>query len=57
MTLDEAIVHCEEVARKNLDKGDVKCEKCAEQHLQLAKWLKELKGYKQEGKHDGTGHN
>jgi len=57
MTLDEAIAHCEEVARENLDKGDVECEKCAEQHLQLAKWLKELKGYKQEGKHDGTRHN
>ena len=36
MTLEEAIDHCEEVAKKE-------CGKCAEEHLQLAKWLKELK--------------
>jgi len=58
MTLDEAIIHCEEVTRENLEhKDNAECVKCAEQHLQLAKWLKELKDYKQEGKHDGTGHN
>lgn len=49
MTLDEAIAHCEEVARKNLEhKDDAECAKCAEQHLQLAQWLKELRGYKPE---------
>ena len=36
MTLEEAIDHCEEVAKKE-------CGECAEEHLQLAKWLKELK--------------
>lgn len=36
MTLDEAIAHCEEVA-KSL------CGECAKQHKQLAEWLKELK--------------
>lgn len=36
MTLEEAIDHCEEVAK-------IECGKCAEEHLQLAKWLKELK--------------
>lgn len=55
MTLDEAIKHCEEVAEKN-DKIadayknglgiDVDCRKCAEEHRQLASWLRELKAYK-----------
>ena len=36
MTLEEAIDHCEEVAK-------IECGECAEEHLQLAKWLKELK--------------
>lgn len=36
MTLDEAIEHCEEVATKN-------CSECAEEHKQLAKWLRTLK--------------
>lgn len=37
MTLDEAILHCEEVASR--------CDsrKCADDHRQLAEWLKELK--------------
>ena len=35
MTLDEAIKHCE-------DKS-VGCGKCADEHRQLAEWLKELK--------------
>lgn len=39
MTLDEAILHCEEVA------NDKTCcvEDCANEHKQLAEWLKELK--------------
>lgn len=42
MDLDEAIKHAEEVARENRNKG---CDGCAEQHDQLAKWLKELRVY------------
>ena len=37
MTLDEAIKHAEEVAEEK------RCEKCGEEHRQLAEWLKELK--------------
>ena len=36
MTLDEAIIHCKDVANS-------KCDKCGEEHRQLAEWLKELK--------------
>ena len=36
MTLDEAIRHCYEVAGR-------KCDDCGKEHLQLAKWLEELK--------------
>lgn len=52
MTLDEAIKHAEEVAVENLEKtksrnaGDpiaINCFECAEEHRQLAEWLKELK--------------
>lgn len=52
MSLDEAIKHAEEVAEENqaiVDSCDyygenmAKCEKCAEEHRQLAEWLKELK--------------
>lgn len=53
MTLDEAIKHAEEVAEinqaiaYNTDDGNwmdiAQCEKCAEEHRQLAEWLKELK--------------
>jgi len=35
MTLDEAIAHAEEVAEG--------CSKCADEHRQLADWLKELR--------------
>jgi len=40
MTLDEAIKHCEEIAYS-------KCDKCGEEHKQLAEWLKELKERKE----------
>lgn len=41
MTLDEAIIHAEEVAdRCEVTDGDCKC---AAEHRQLAEWLKELK--------------
>lgn len=58
LTLEEAIVHTKEVAEKNyrgadfesLDSidDDIKanCIKCAKEHEQLAKWLEELKSYK-----------
>ena len=36
ITIDEAIEHCYEVA-------DKKCDDCGKEHLQLAKWLEELK--------------
>ena len=37
MTLDEAIIHCKEKA------CSCQIKTCAEDHLQLAKWLEELK--------------
>lgn len=37
MTLDQAIKHCYEVVEKE------QCCACAEEHLQLAEWLEELK--------------
>lgn len=56
MTLDEAIIHAEETA----EEIDNACEhyeiagvnvgngrRCAEEHRQLAEWLKELKRYKE----------
>ena len=66
MTLDEAIKHAEEVANvcefeaRKYDMTDayeshVACQegKCAEEHRQLAEWLKELKQLKKQTK---TGH-
>ena len=52
MTLDEAIKHAEEVAEGH---EKIKCIKavtleeckCAEEHRQLAEWLKELKMYRE----------
>ena len=41
MTLDEAIKHCEKVASRCTTNRF-----CAEEHRQLAEWLKELKAYK-----------
>ena len=40
MTLDDAIKHCQKVAKES------DCE-CANEHKQLAEWLKELKKFKQ----------
>ena len=41
MTLDEAIIHCEEVAdRCDVTDGNIKC---ANEHRQLAEWLKDYK--------------
>ena len=69
MNLDEAIQHCEEVARQNeedailysnckkyktnlyeiglAENAEKKCCKCADEHRQLAEWLKELKAYRE----------
>lgn len=59
LTLEEAIVHTKEVEDMNyndaekFDSNDsvenymkANCMKCAEEHEQLAKWLEELKSYK-----------
>jgi len=46
MTIDEAIKHAEEVASRLFD-DRVHCIKCAEEHQQLAAWLKELKQLKE----------
>lgn len=52
MTLDEAIKHCEEVAEEqeklckvndSFNFSQPKWEECANEHRQLAEWLKELK--------------
>lgn len=59
LILEEAIIHAKEVAEKNYRGADfesidsidddikVNCVKCAEEHEQLAKWLEELKSYKE----------
>ena len=55
MTLDEAIKHAEEVMVENLEKTRgrnasdpiaINCFECAEEHRQLAEWLRELKAYR-----------
>ena len=63
MTLEEAIKHCEEVARENeasieyytiqgdkewLDECEKDCIECANEHRQLAEWLRELKWYRED---------
>ena len=40
MTLEEAILHAEDVAKS------AGCKECREEHTQLANWLKELKAIK-----------
>jgi hypothetical protein len=59
LKLEEAIVHAKEVAEKNYRGADFEsidyidddiktnCIKCAEEHMQLAEWLEELKSYKE----------
>lgn len=63
LTLEEAIAHAKEIAEKNyrgaefesIDSidDDIKtnCIKCAEEHMQLVKWLEELKSYKEAEEH------
>jgi hypothetical protein len=57
LTLEEAITHCIEVAEKNeasykaesaLGLGGYDCKKCADDHRQLAEWLRELKWYRED---------
>lgn len=43
MTLDEAIKHADDVAKDM----ELCCEECANDHRQLAKWLRELKSLKE----------
>ena len=56
LDLESAIKHCEEVAEKNDKIADTfeyplktksDCKECAKEHRQLAKWLRELKCYKE----------
>ena len=56
MTIDEAIIHAEEVAENNEKIADTfeyslktksDCKKCASDHRQLAEWLRELKEYRE----------
>lgn len=44
MEIDEAIKHAEQVAELN----EAECFECAEEHRQLAKWLKELKALREQ---------
>lgn len=58
LTLEEAIIHAKEVSEKNYRCADFEsidsidddiktnCIKCAKEHMQLVKWLEELKSYK-----------
>lgn len=50
MIIDEAIKHAEEVAEEhtkyNRYGGFESCDECAEEHRQLAEWLKELRVFK-----------
>ena len=59
MTIDEAIKHCEEVTEEqeklckvndSFNFSQPKWKKCAEEHRQLAEWLKELKDFKEKDK-------
>ena len=69
MTLDEAIKHAEEVAEEKLNnainirnkmksetalENAKECEKCADEHRQLAEWLKDYKRLKEQ--EPKTGH-
>ena len=44
MTLAEAIKHCEKTKDRNASEN---CFECADEHRQLAEWLKELKAHRE----------
>lgn len=46
MTIEDAIKHAEEVAQES------RCRACADEHRQLAKWLKELKRLRERQPHE-----
>lgn len=57
MTIDGAIAHAREVAKRRMAEYEnhydkdahyypTQCKKCAEEHIQLAEWLEELKQYR-----------
>ena len=57
MTLDEAIKHAEEVAEEKENEGKLLCQSegasigcltCAEEHRQLAEWLRDYKRLKEQ---------
>ena len=58
MTLEEAILYCEEVAEINQSIADntdhnnwmdiAKCDKCADEYHQVAEWFRELKQYREQ---------
>lgn len=57
MNLDEAIKHCEEVMVENLEKTKdrnasdpiaINCFECADEHRQLAEWLRDYKRLKEQ---------
>lgn len=63
MELDEAIKHCEDKAKElrkekrimaltGREQEWADCLQCAEEHEQLAKWLTELKEYREANKRD-----
>lgn len=45
MDLESAIQHCKDQVQEQAKKG---CYSCAEEHQQLAEWLKELKAYREQ---------
>ena len=56
MKIEEAINHCEEVMIENLEKTKdrnasdpiaINCGECADNHRQLAEWLKELQAHRE----------
>ena len=49
LTLDEAIIHAHETAKRIEKEG---CIHCANEHKQLAAWLEELKSYKKYNEED-----
>lgn len=63
MTLEEAIKHAEEIIVENLEKTKgrnasdpiaINCFKCAEEHRQLAEWLKDYKRLKEQDPCENT---